>query len=380
MDQWEEQEKTTVVLNYLGRKGGGAVYAYEMAKGLVENGCQVYAIVSKDIENISLWGQLALAQLICVETYRSAATFVTGIVRFLLWDQWKLKRIFRGVSIDACYVPMIQPWSGLVNRHFKDAPLFVTLHDPIAHSGTPWITRTIYRRVAKAADVIILLSSRFLEYTASAYHKGISDIHVIPHGVFDYYEKLPTSLVVKRTAGTNFLFFGRITPYKGLHLLAEAYARLKREGYDVSLSIVGSGDLSEYISEFSAEEDVVVDNRFLPDEDVFPYFRGERIVTVLPYLDATQSGVVPIAMLAQSLLIATDTGGLREQTCDGRYAILCEPNACSLYEAMKEAALHHDSYRQMLTEAEGYIRSLSWDKLSGQLVDLFKKYTAEDAS
>jgi len=349
-----------------------------MAKGLVEHGCRVYAIVSKDIENIQLWKQLTLDRLNCIKTYHNTLSFTIGTLRFLLYERWKLKRFFRSISVDVCYVPMIQPWSGLVNRLFKNSRLFITLHDPIPHSGMPRITRTIYRRVAKAADTIILLSSHFLEYTAAAYHKKVSDIYVIPHGVFDHYEKLSSSLVVNRTADTNFLFFGRITPYKGLHLLAEAYARLKREGYDISLYIVGSGDFSEYTTEFSLEDDVVVVNRFIPDKDVFPYFCGEHVVTILPYLDATQSGVVPIAMLARSLLIATDTGGLREQTCDGRYAILCEPDADSLYEAMKEAALQYDNYRQMLIAAEDYVRSLSWDKLSGKLIDIFKKSNMED--
>lgn len=51
----------------------------------------------------------------------------------------------------------------------------------------------------------------------------------------------------------------------------------------------------------------------MEDEEVESIFSGENLVAVLPYLDATQSGVVLTAMDYGVPVIATDTGGLSEQ-------------------------------------------------------------------
>jgi len=83
-----------VAVNYLGRKGGGMVYAYEMTKGLVDNGCDVYAIVPEGIENLSMWKELKLKELILVKTYTDRVSFVWSSFRFVFFDLWKLKKTF----------------------------------------------------------------------------------------------------------------------------------------------------------------------------------------------------------------------------------------------------------------------------------------------
>lgn len=364
-------ERMRVVVNYLGRKGGGMVYAYEMTKGLVDNGCDVYAIVPEGIENLSMWKKLQLKELIVIKTYTDKVSFVWSSFRFVFRDLWKLKKHFQSIPIDVCYVPMLQPWAPLLNLIFRKSKLITTLHDPRKHEGRSWARTVIKDLAAKGSDKVIILSETFREYTVRHFGMENHRIHMIPHGVFDYYEQLAVQNIEPMKARTNFLFFGRIEPYKGLQLLAQAYARLVMEGYDVSLRIAGCGKLGKLHDVFAKLESVQIDNRFIPDQEVFQYFKGDRIVVVLPYLTATQSGVIPIAMQAGSQVIATDTGGLREQTCDGKYAILCAPEVDALYEAMKEAACNYEQYADMRSSAEKYVRTLSWDVLAQRLIQVF---------
>ena len=42
----------TIVCNYIGKKGGGPLYAYEMTRGLIQNGVNVIAILPDNIENV----------------------------------------------------------------------------------------------------------------------------------------------------------------------------------------------------------------------------------------------------------------------------------------------------------------------------------------
>ncbi len=52
---------------------------------------------------------------------------------------------------------------------------------------------------------------------------------------------------------------------------------------------------------------------------------GEAALVVLPYVSATQSGVIPIAAAFGRAVIATNVGGLAEQVDGGRLGVLIPP-------------------------------------------------------
>lgn len=364
--------KKHILVNYLGRKGGGMVYAYEMTKGLLENGYKVSAIVPEGIENAELWRALPLHRLYFLKTYHSNVTFLLGSVRFFLREKRRIRKLFAADPVDCIYIPMIQPWSGFLNGIFPKARVITTLHDPRPHPGSGKVMNWLYRKTTEKSDEIVLLSAEFIGYTSETYHIPKEHIHVIPHGVFDYYADHVADTAVKQVDRSeyNFLFFGRITPYKGLDLLADAYAELYETNRNISLTVVGSGDFSPYRDKFPEEKNILVVNEYIPDDEVALYFRGKNILTVLPYTDATQSGVIPIAMMEDSLLIVTDTGALREQVGDGRYALISAPDAASLAKQMRRAMENAPELAQMKRDAKTYIQSLSWGALSKRLGQL----------
>lgn len=358
-----------ILVNYLGRKGGGMVYAYEMTKGLLENGYKVSAIIPQGIENIEIWKKLPLCKLYLLKTYNNNFSFITGTFRLFLKERKRIKSFFEEDKIDCIYIPMIQPWTGFVNKIFKKAVIFTTLHDPRPHPGSGKIMNKLYKDVTEASDEIILLSSEFIDYTSEHYRFSKEKIHVIPHGVFDYYSAHSNGKIKDKIdrSDYNFLFFGRITPYKGLNLLAEAYEKLYEENKNISLTVVGSGNFELYEKSFPIEKNILIVNEYIPDEDVSLYFQGKNIITVLPYTDATQSGVIPIAMKEKSLLIVTDTGALSEQVGYGKYALLCKPDTDDLAEKMKEAIKNSEKNLNIINSANTYISSLSWKSLSKKL-------------
>ena len=83
-----------ILVNYLGRKGGGMVYAYEMTKGLLENGYKVSAIIPQGIENIEIWKKLPLYKLYLLNTYNNNFSFITGTFRLFLKDRKRIKSFF----------------------------------------------------------------------------------------------------------------------------------------------------------------------------------------------------------------------------------------------------------------------------------------------
>lgn len=60
-----------ILVNYLGRKGGTALYSFEMAKGLIENGANVYGIISEQNYMLNEWKKLKFKKLLVLPTYNN---------------------------------------------------------------------------------------------------------------------------------------------------------------------------------------------------------------------------------------------------------------------------------------------------------------------
>lgn len=129
------------------------------------------------------------------------------------------------------------------------------------------------------------------------------------------------------------LSFGRLLPYKGLDLLAEALALLgPRPG--VAVRVVGSGPESTTLNALRALPGVTVENRWVPEDEIGALL-GWSDALVLPYREASQSGVAAAAIAAGRRVLATRVGGLEEQLADAPGAILCEPDAASLVAGLR---------------------------------------------
>lgn len=124
------------------------------------------------------------------------------------------------------------------------------------------------------------------------------------------------------------LYFGLIRPYKGVEILLQAC----RELTDISrlkVLIVGeiySGKdrIHELINVLPSGLVQLVD-RYVPNEEVATWFRAADIVA-LPYLSATQSGIVPIAYRCLRPVIVTRVGGLPDVVSEGESGYIVEPD------------------------------------------------------
>jgi len=126
------------------------------------------------------------------------------------------------------------------------------------------------------------------------------------------------------------LFFGFIKPYKGvLHLIDAAGPLREKYGQDVQVLIVGDiyGDKQPYLDRIAASgaSDIIklVDG-FVPDDTVEDYFLAADLA-VLPYVSATQSGIVQIAYNYDLPVVTTNVGGLPEVVRDGCTGYIVPP-------------------------------------------------------
>jgi glycosyltransferase involved in cell wall biosynthesis len=189
--------------------------------------------------------------------------------------------------------------AGLARR-----PYALTIHDPVLHPGdrppprtTRWARRLLRRRAA-----LVFVHSEELREELSEVGGTSAPIEVVPHGVG---RPEPAPL----PAGDSLLFFGRMSHYKGLDVLLDAMPRVWERRPEATLTVAGEGEIPEH--------PVLADRRVrrriehVPEQDL-PALFAACTCLVLPYRQASQSGVGSLAREHGRAVIATRVGGLPE--------------------------------------------------------------------
>ena len=243
-------------------------------------------------------------------------------------------------------------------------------HDPIPHSGQSMFEAARIFNPFKQANIVIVHSKEFVDYAEKKYNH----VEYLPLNRHDMYKNISDKkkIVWYDSAKINFFFFGRIEKYKGLDILARAYKKLNDKYKDkTSLTIVGNGDLSDYAAEYDGIKNVTIINRWIRDEEVESVFTGNNLVNVCPYKDATQSGVVLVAYEYGVPVIATDTGGLREQVFDNKTGFLISPNSVDQLVLAMEKYIHNNELIKLQQEnIKEYLKSISWESSAKKLVSM----------
>lgn len=216
-------------------------------------------------------------------------------------------------------------------QRFPTSKVVFICHNVVPHEAG-WFDRFLARRVLGLGDDNIVHSERdrvrLLDLLPGA------QVHVAHHPTYSVFaESAPTASQARRELRLDndtpvILFFGFVRPYKGLRYLIEALP-LVLEKLDVHLLIAGEfwdGEqpYREQIQLLRLEEHVTVVNQYVPNEQIGTYFAVADLV-VLPYVDATQSGIVQMAFGFGVPVLSTTVGGLGEAVHDGVTGLLVRP-------------------------------------------------------
>lgn len=351
-----------ILLWYWGRRGGGAQFTLGLARAFARRGdVELRLSVSAQGELLGAFRSLGVP-LHIVQTYRDLRGFVTSLPRLP-----GITRQFLAAAAgsDVVLSGMTHLWTPLVAPALARAGLAYVpvVHDAVPHPGDPalaWRWR-LGREVAAARAAVAL--SDAVATTLAAHAPGLPLIRM----------PLPALLLDSppaRTApgGARFLFFGRLRAYKGLDLLRDAFALLHARHPQASLRVVGEGDAEACAPGISALPGVTVESRWVA-EAAIPALLAEADALVLPYREASQSGVAPQALAMGVPVIATPVGGLMEQVRPGAGGLLAEELSAPALAAAMEKLLAPGMLDSLRQEAEVAGRAASdWDGATERLL------------
>jgi glycosyltransferase involved in cell wall biosynthesis len=234
-----------------------------------------------------------------------------------------LERI-RRFDPDVVHLQQGHLWFNLALPLLAGRRLVLTVHDPLHHPGDAGARRTPqsvmhfgFRRAAR----IIVHSQRLRQVLVDRCQIAPERVDVVP------IIALGDETLDTRTPddGRQVLFFGRIWGYKGLEYLIRAAPLIADEIPDARIVIAGEGeDFARYRRMMANPDQFVVRNEYVSDAERAELFRRASVV-VLPYVEASQSGVVPLAYRAGKPVVATTVGGLPEIVEHGRTGLLVPP-------------------------------------------------------
>ncbi|MCG8352924.1 MAG: glycosyltransferase [Chloroflexales bacterium] len=278
--------------------------------------------------------------------------YILDPVNPLSW--WRLYRKVRADAPDMLllqwWVPYWTPCLTMISRWIKrytNIRIVYICHNVVPHEGGGVLDRRLAMAVLRQGDAFIVhseqdryrllallpkatvIKTHLPTYAELAMAPDASSAEALRHQL-----DLPDHLPI-------LLFFGFVRPYKGLEYLIQALPRVLRQLH-VHLLVVGEFWTSplfyqRYAAEFDVERSITYVNRYVPNEELPPYFDLADVV-VLPYTSATQSAVVQLAFGFGKPVITTRVGGLYEVVQDGINGLIVPPQD---EQALAEAIIRY---------------------------------------
>ena len=266
---------------------------------------------------------------------------LSSSVDLQLFEAPRLRQLFRQVQMltrlvkrikdfnpDVIHLQMMHIWFILLAMPMlRDYRLVLTVHDALLHVGegagrkTFRIPQWVHDRGCYLARQRIVHTQQVKELLLQRLSIPSNTVHVVPlvpcfGGEATEHVQEDEHLI---------LFFGRIWEYKGLEYLIRAEPLITSQVPRAKIVIAGVGeDFARYRRMMVHPEQFIVYNEYISDEKRAELF-GRASVAVLPYIEASQSGVILVAYHFKKPVVATTVGGLPEMVDHGQTGYLVPP-------------------------------------------------------
>lgn len=312
----------------------------------------------------------APTQLILPEEQFALAAPVDGDAQFVTFSKPRLRdparqlrvgmamvRAVRAFAPDVVHVQQGHLWFNWFMPLLGSSALVITVHDVRPHPGDRGAAKTppfVHNVAYRQADVMITHAMHVMRELADTVPSATTNVHVVPLAFADAARAAPVPSAPPAPGPRPFtiLFFGRIWPYKGLDHLINAEPYLHKQIAEYRIVIAGTGEpFARYRQMMTHPDRFEVINAFVSVEQRDRLF-AQADVVVLPYVEATQTGVIPLAYRSGTPVVATTVGGLPEVVEHERTGLLVPPaDAHALADAIVRLAEDEDLRTDMSSAA-----------------------------
>ncbi|MFP4089735.1 MAG: glycosyltransferase family 4 protein [Cyclobacteriaceae bacterium] len=249
-----------------------------------------------------------------------------------------------------------------------------TIHDPVQHSGeVKWQTKLGYSMFRWLNTHYILHNKTQQPDFIRNYKINPDRCHYVNFGPLDVFRLFKNGKVIKPEVGTV-LFYGRISPYKGVEYLIEA-AHIAREQIP-GLKVIIAGKPIYPIDLEAVRNDPTFEiiDRYIENGELVQLLQRCQLVAC-PYTDATQSGVVMTAYAFHKPVLASAVGGIPEVIEDGVTGRLIPPKDAKVLAATLVDMLGN---QQALADMQAQIKEkvntghLAWEKIAIETAKVYE--------
>ena len=311
---------------------------------------------------------------------------------FVMWQNIaRLKHLIEKYNVDIVHARSRAPaWSAMKACEKTDAKYMTTCHAPYNINGK---AKRFYNSAIAKGERVIAISNHVAQYLVDNYKIDPRNIRLVHRGIalekFHPNAIRPAQLI-KISAqwripdGANIVMLpGRLTRWKGHHVLIEAMAKLKRD--DIFCVLIGSDQgRNEYRAELEdsiKEKKLDGQIRIIDHCDDMPAAYMLSAVIVSASTDPEGFGRVPIEAQAMGRpIIATDHGGAQETIVRNQTGWLIPPNdSDALKQAIDEALSLTESQRAILaTRAMNHVAlNFTKEKMADETLNVYAELLKE---
>lgn len=254
-----------------------------------------------------------------------------------------------------------------------------TVHDVIPHDKDTLVNRLLFKKIYSLHQRLVVHTEFIKNRLINEFHVPAHKIRVIKHGVYQISDnQIIDRNIAKQKTGIDkenliLLFFGYITYYKGLDLLLKVFNQLS----STKLKLIIAGEVKDsYVNEVNLLknkyfENIIYKTKYISDGEMNDLFNAADLV-VLPYREASQSGVLFMSYAYGVPVLAPKLGGFPYDIVENQTGILFEPNNEQSFHENLIKAISSITEKKLLDRNE--IRNFammnySWTKSGIELID-----------
>lgn len=287
----------------------------------------------------------------------------------------------------ALYIRRIKPdiihmqsgivWELLLMRLFRKRTFVVTVHDVIKHPRRGFLRffpqSFLDYGALHAAGVIVhgasmrQLAKRYYSRTSRRFGTEIASI---PHGIISRYGMGVASAAV---VASRVLLFGSIDEWKGVEYFIQAERSVRKAIPEVKFIIAGSSSDPDYYRSLVGDDQCIeLRLKYQTSDEVRGLFTSADLL-VLPYIEASQSGVLQLGMAFGIPTVVTSVGGLPDVVRDGYNGLVVPPcDADALAQAivrlLTDVELRAKIIHNIVKERE---TTYNWRNIALKTVDFY---------